>query len=323
MERSVIHIVSSSIAGAILYGGSLFVAPAAQAGTLTFGYSNGSFDASATVDPDLGQAINLFLGQSLPSSFSVSGANLGGTFTVLDDPAQFTDGDVTIDYAFLDTILGSYIDSYKASVLTGPLLPLAGLSDAQFLAALDSIFDYSLTGSGTLSNSNGGSTNFAVNYVKASKSIIIDGFDTTIASSCLNPTLTCTTTASGNFGLSVSAGGLVSVANQLGLPIPSQISTIPPAFLTGLSLPLLTNGSFNYGAKTSLLSSNPTSTTLSGNLTDGTITTTQTLASGAVNVTARNLAATNNIQSVPEPATGLVFLGAGIANIWKRRRKAA
>jgi hypothetical protein len=321
MERSVIRLLSSSIAGAIVYSGSLLLAPAAQAGTLTFGYSDGSFNASATVNPFLGQALNSLLGQSLPSSFSVSGANLGGTFTVLDDPAQFTDGDVTIDYAFLDTIFGSYIDSYKASVLTGPLLPLAGLSDAQFLAALDSIFDYSLTGSGTLSNSNGGSTPFAVQYVKADKAIVINGFDTTIASSCL--TLICTTTASGNFGLSVSAGGLVSVANQFGLPIPSQISTIPPAFLTGISLPLLTDGSFNYVATTALKSADPTGKTLSGKLTDGTITTTQTLASGAVNVTARNLAATNTVQAVPEPATGLVFLGTGIANIWKRRRKAA
>jgi hypothetical protein len=315
MERSVIRLVSNSIAGAIVYGGSLLVAPSAQAGTLTFGYSNGSFDATATGNAFIIPVINSVFGQNLPNGIAVNGSNLQGVFTVLDDPAQFQDGDITIDYAFLDTVFGSYIDSFKTS-----LPGLAGLSDAQQEAALDAIFDYSLTGTGTLSNSNGGSTNFAVNYINTSNSIVINGFDTTIATSCL--TLTCTTNASGTFGLTASPTGVIAVASQLNQPLPPQVNTILQS-LSGLgSLPLLT-GNFTYGATTSLLSANPTGTTLRGDLTDGTITTTRNFATGATSTTIRNLAVTNNIQDVPEPATGLAFLGAGIVNIWKRRHKAA
>jgi hypothetical protein len=315
MERSVIRLVSGSIAGAIVYGGSLLVAPSAEAGTLTFGYSNGSFDATATGNSFIIPVINSLFGQNLPSSIAVNGSNLQGFFTVLDDPAQFQDGDITIDYAFLDTIFGSYIDSFKTS-----LPGLAGLSDTQLEAALDAIFDYSLTGTGTLSNTNGGSTNFAVNYINASNSIVINGFDTTIATSCL--TLTCTTNASGTFGLTASPTGVITVASQLGQPLPPGGNLILQS-LSGLgSLPLLT-GNFNYGATTALLSANPTGTSLSGKLTDGTITTTRTFAAGTTSTTTRNLAATNNIQAVPEPATGLAFLGTGIAKIWQRRRKTA
>jgi hypothetical protein len=315
MERSVIHLVSSSIAGAIVYGGSLLLAPSAQAGTLTFGYSNGSFDATATGNAFIIQAVNSLFGQNLPNSIAVNGSNLQGVFTVLDDPAQFQDGDITIDYAFLDTIFGSYIDSFKTS-----LPGLAGLSDAQQEAALDAIFDYSLTGTGTLSNTNGGSTNFAVNYINTSNSIVINGFDTTIATSCL--TLICTTNASGTFGLTASPTGVIALASLLsGQPLPPQVNAILPSL--GLSSSPLLTGNFNYGVTTSLLSANPTGTTLSGDLTDGTITTTRNFASGATTISTRNLAAIDNIQDVPEPATGLALLGAGIANIWKRRRKAA
>jgi hypothetical protein len=318
MERSIVRLLRTSIAGAIVYGSFVLATPSAEAGTLTFGYSNGGFDATATGNSFLIPVINSLFGQSLPSNVAVNGSNLQGTFTVLDDPAQFQDGDINIDYAFLDTVFGSYIDRFKTS-----LPGLAGLTDAQQEAALDAIFDYSLTGTGTLSNANGGSSPFAVSYVNASNSIVINGFDTTIATSCL--TLICTTNATGTFGLTASPAGVIGVAGLLGQPLPPQLSAILPSLsgLTGLgSLPLF-EGGFTYGATTALLSANPTGTTLSGKLTDGTITTTQTLTSGATSTSIRNLAATADIQAVPESATGLACLGTGIANIWKRRRRAA
>jgi hypothetical protein len=313
MERSIVRLFRTSIAGAIVSGSCLLVAPSAQAGTLTFGYSNGNFNASATANPFILSAVNSFLGQSLPSSVSVNGSNLQGIFTVLDDPAQFQDGDITVDYAFLDAVFGSYIDSLGAS-----LPGLASLSDAQREAALDTIFDYSLTGTGTLSNANGGSTNFAVNYQNGNNSIVIDGFDTSIATSCL--TLTCSTTASGGFGLTASALGVLTVANQLSSPLPPETLLLLQN-LSGLgSFPVLT-GNFTYRATTALLSSNPSGTTLAGDLQSGTITTTRTSASGEISVTDRNLA-NSTAQQVPEPMTGLALVGSSLMTVWKRRQKA-
>jgi hypothetical protein len=313
MERSIIHRFRTSIAGAIVSGSCLLMATSAQAGTLTFGYSNGNFNASATTNLFILSAVNSFFGPSLPRSLSVSGSNLQGIFTVLDDPAQFQDGDITVDYAFLDEVFGSYIDSLGTS-----FPGLAGLSDAQREAALDTIFDYSLTGTGTLSNANGGSTNFAVNYQSGNNSIVIDGFDTSIATSCL--TLTCTTTASGGFGLTASASGVLTVATQLSSPLPPEATALLQT-LTGLSsFPILT-GNFTYGASTALLSSNPSGTTLAGDLRSGTITTTRTSATGEISVTERNLA-NSTAQQVPEPMTGLALLGSSIMTVWKRRQNA-
>ncbi|MEB3829460.1 hypothetical protein [Phormidium sp. CCY1219] len=153
------------------------IAPA-TASTLSFDY-DGTIDISA----ELSFFANQLLGENASTveqalNFSDSFA---GTFDVSDDPNQYLDGDINIEYDFFSDLTGfDWSD-----------LGITGIED---------MLDLNFSGTGSLwSETANASTDFDFAYDSAIESIVITGYDTDIVEYC--STGYCTTEASGEFDL--------------------------------------------------------------------------------------------------------------------------
>jgi len=307
---------------ALLAVGAVAISPA-TANTITFDYSgnvSGNVTASSIAEtliiPQIESLLELAPG-SIPTEYDFS-ESLSSSFTVLDDPAQFEDGDITLDASlfggFFEPIPSEYFD----------LLPpeLSGLSALittpnDGIDLLDSLFNANLTGTGNLVvDGTSQTTNFAINYLNDSNAIVIDGYNPNIVSECL--TGACTITADGTFGMSAVLSGLVDLSDSLGLGIPADISQVISFYQTfvGDELPLA-SGTFNLGLDTTPASNTTVSSTsaTSGLFTPSTTTANNLIASSAPTVSS------NNSTSVPEPGVVLSLLGISTWMLKKSVRK--
>ncbi|NER97241.1 MAG: hypothetical protein F6J86_25920, partial [Symploca sp. SIO1B1] len=141
---------------AFLAVGAIGISPVTAADTINFDYSgnvSGNVTASPVAElliiPEIKALLGLAPG-SIPTEYNFS-ESLSGSFTVLDDPAQFEDGDITIDASLFgglfEPIPSEYFD----------LLPpeLSGLSALittpnDGIDLLDSLFNANVTGTGNL-----------------------------------------------------------------------------------------------------------------------------------------------------------------------------
>ena len=281
--------------------GLMAVVAPAQAGTLTFDFE---IDTSSTVtfSPLLG---GLSLGSfgldgvTVPDSLEVTAAGVAGSFTVLDDPAQFTDGSIDLDYGWVDDVLS---DSYGAIAQT--FLGNYGLTPSQVVESADALFDIDqFTGGGVLESKDftllGNPSPFDIDYDGETNSLAINGYSTEVAESCLSTT--CLLDGNVSFGVSLVLSELVTVTGDLltnsslslgqettaAIANLQQMATIAQFFGPTVSLGSVTTG---FSAITDPVSSDPTSSELAFEVTDGLVTATATTGTEQAQIFSQSLA---------------------------------
>ena len=262
--------------------GLMAVAPA-QAGTLTFDFE---VDAASTVtfNPLLGGfslgSFDLY-GVTVPDSLGVTADDVAGSFTVLDDPAQFTDGSIDLDYGFVDDVLSS---SYGA--MAQALLGNYGLTASQVVESADALFNVDqFMGGGVLESKDftllGNPSPFNIGYDSGTNSVVIDGYSTEVAESCLSTT--CLLDGNVSFGVSLVLSELVTVTGDLlansslslgqeataAIANLQQMATIAQLFSPTVSLG---NVVTEFSAISDVGSADPVGSDLAFDVTDGLIT---------------------------------------------------
>jgi hypothetical protein len=184
---------------------SLGVATApAQAGTITFNY----YDATVATEITLNPLLNNFLQSidfpiplptnSIPLNFDLP----PGSFTLLDDPAQYTDGDITLDFPLLSQLFGISLPPEQVETF-------------------DNLFNFDFLGSGSIQSQVAGLTNFDINYDSAQNAFVINNFNPDVIEGC---TLgICQTQASGNLGLSLVLSQFVDLSDDLGIDLTDDV----------------------------------------------------------------------------------------------------
>jgi|GEM_PF-4678428 len=309
----------ATASAAFLAIGAVGTSPA-TATTTTFDYSanvSGNVTANSVAQTFIIAEIETLLGLApgtIPTEYDFS-ESFSGSFTLLDDPAQFEDGDITLDASLFGSIFEPIPSQYF------DLLPpeLSGLSDlvttpSDGIDLLDTLFNANFTGTGNLVvDGTSQTTNFAVNYLNDSNAIVIDGYDPNIVSGCL--TEACTITADGTFGMSAVLSGIVGLSDSLGLEISPEVSGLISFFqiFVGDELPLA-SGNFNLGLDTIPASSTTAPTTISS-LASFVPPPSNSIASSAPTVSS------DNSTSVPEPGVVLGLLGVSAWMLKKSARK--
>lgn len=199
--------LSIATAGAALLALGTVSAVPAEAGTLTFDYE-AEVSGSVTFNPFLVPflpTVEQYLGLPsgfIPPSVTFPPYSFTGQFTVLDDPAQYTAGDISLDSTLFSSLYGF---SYPAS-----------LADT-----LDSVFNLNFSGIGSVT-SNLGTTDFVFDYVSADNSILINQFtDVSVLDGCLVEE--CVTTAEGNFSLDLVLSGFLAETEEYEIDLPPEV----------------------------------------------------------------------------------------------------
>lgn len=339
-------LVSAGVAASAI---SVLAAVPAQASTLTFGAK-----AKASLDVSLSPLLagRTLGGMTLPDSLNVDADNVTGSFTVLDDPAQFTDGDIELGYGLVNDLLG---DSYSTALQS--LLGNFGLTTSQALQSVDDIFTITqFTGNGVLTSQApalaidpDNPSPFNIRYKGDSSSLLLEGYDTEVAESCLSAT--CRITGNVSFGVGLMLGEVVTLTSNLlansnvslssearnAIGSLQQIATMMQAFGPTLDIAQVVA---NISATTEFVEANPNGTvedlgaTVTGGLLTATATTggqqqpilSQLLADSSADVTAAADALDSGSsvttpvtsqdgsspQDVPEPSVLLSLLGVGL-----------
>ena len=269
-------------AGAALSAASLLLAAPARAGTLTFNY-----DVDSTLEVTFNPlfAGNTFSGITVPNSLTVTADDVAGSFTVLDDTAQFTDGSLEFDYSLIDeAIVGG-------DAILETLLGDYGLAAGQLLESADSLFNISqFQGGGILTSKDfslpGNPSPFNISYSNTSNTVVIDGYDTDVAESCLSTT--CLLDGNISYSVNLVLSEFVSLTSDLltsteitlsqedsaAIANLQQIATLAQIF--GPTLSLGTVAVNNFAATTDFVSADPAGTALDATVPDGVITATTT-----------------------------------------------
>jgi hypothetical protein len=151
--------IALTSATCLTVGATVVPATPATAGTLSFDYE-ASFSGDIQLNPIVSGLLDF-----PEDSFDFS-ETLSGSFTTLDDPNQFLDGDITLDSSFFSSLLGVDVNSDPD------------------LAFLNELLSMDFAGTGTL-NSDTGTTGFEFNYLNDLDAIVIDNFDTDVVNDCL------------------------------------------------------------------------------------------------------------------------------------------
>ena len=311
--------VAATVAGVVSIAlGTLETLPAV-AGTIAFdyrdGYANGTLEVDSTVSDLANNMFGIDLGIERSMNLNLNASDLTGSFSLFDDPEQFTDGDITLDYDVFSNTIG-------LSAFTDDFSSMLGDLDAGAAAAFaDSFLSLALSGTGTI-DAGDTSTNFNLNYVSDTNSIVINGFDADVVSQCL--TLTCTTTGQGGFGLGVELSVLTQLALGFGLPetFVAQITALEASGLSALSV---ASGSFNFGITTDPGAVDPDGEELYATVTGGTVSVSETFEGEEITIVERSfdeqIVTQSAPQAVPEPGLifGLLGVGAGMRGIVKRQ----
>jgi len=177
----------------------------AEAGTLTLGIS-GSGLANIGINPLL--AGQTFGNYTVPSQIDISVENVTASATVLDDPAQYLDGSITLD----SSLASAWLDNSSKAVITSYLAGI-GLTPDQALQTADDIFDITnFTGSGLLSSSTA-STDFNVIYDNTTNSLSVTDYNPNVIDDCtVGP---CELSASLSFGVSLAISEFLEFSTGL------------------------------------------------------------------------------------------------------------
>ncbi len=151
--------IALTSATCLTVGATVFPTTPATAGTLSFDYE-ASFSGDIQLNPIVSGLLDL-----PEDSFDFS-ETLSGSFTTLDDPNQFLDGDIILGSSFFSSLLGVDVNSDPD------------------LAFLNELLSMDFAGTGTL-NSDTGTTGFEFNYLRDLDAIAIDNFDTNVVNGCL------------------------------------------------------------------------------------------------------------------------------------------
>ncbi len=271
-----------AIGAALSAIGVISVAPA-EAGTLTFDFE---LDASSQVTFNSGLGGLTLEGVTIPDSLQVTADKVVGSFTVLDDPAQVTDGSLDLGSDFLDDALLS--STYNAMLES--LLGDYGLTTSEVVQSVDDLFSISqFTGDGELTSKDftlvNDTTAFDITYDDSTNAIAITGYDTDVAESCLSTTCLIDD-VNLSFDVNLVLSEFINVTNEL--LTNSSISLSPEtseaianlqqmAFFAQFLSPTLNLATVeleSFSAITSFDSSDPTGTDLDIEVTDGVITAT-------------------------------------------------
>lgn len=302
-------------AGIAISAVSLMAAVPAQASTLTF-------DVKANASLDVGLSPFLAgrtLGDiTLPNSLDIDTNDVTGSFTVLDDPAQLTDGDIELTYDVIDSLLG---DSYSTTIQS--LLGGFGLTPSQALQSADDIFTITnFTGNGVLTSQAPGligdpdnPSPFDIIYKRGVNSLLLDGFDTEVAESCLSNT--CLITGNISFGVGLVLGEFVTFTSDLLANSNVPLSSATRDAITGLQqtaadikdfTPILDIATVvaSVSATTELVGATPSGTAVGGDTPVDLST-----PGGSVDITTGVIAVADSdgTQDVPEPSIILGLLG--------------
>ncbi|MEL6246954.1 MAG: PEP-CTERM sorting domain-containing protein [Cyanobacteria bacterium J06627_15] len=202
------RLIKSAVTGLSLATGFIVVEPV-TAKTFTANYE-GSLSGSVT--SPVGSLLDLDIPTQVDFSATGSGQYRLGT-------QRFLDQELTLSLSSLEPTLASLETAYFDGLLAG--WGLGNTSD--LIAQLDTVFDYTLTGSGVLSYLTPGDADitndpFAIRYDSDLNELIIDEFD---ASSCRY--VVCQATSVANFGLMVNVDAFSTfVASLSELPLPAD-----------------------------------------------------------------------------------------------------
>ena len=180
-------------------------------------------------------------------------------FTVLNDPAQFEGGDITLDLPFLSSSFGftpttpieEVLDSFDIEIPAPvqqvlDVLQITNAEDA--VGALNDLFNFELDGTGTFTSGTQ-STNFDIEYFNDTNSIVIDDFDPDVVSLGLEGESTIA--AEGTFSVDLVLSEFIELTDSIGLDIPSNLAVgINLLQLSGVNELTLATGSFDLESST-------------------------------------------------------------------------
>jgi hypothetical protein len=215
--------------------GVLAIATPASAATLSATYT-GDIDGLISANPLLVSLGSSWLGTPLPSSIGFSATNLSGSYTL--DPARFLDGELSLE---TDDLL-AYIPASLSSYL-GDALSFLNVTPEEALVLLDDAFDYSLTGTGTVSTTSSVLTPFSISYLNSSNTVLLDSYNATAVQACLS--VSCAIDGVANFGVDLVFSGFSTILDKvLAIPtltadIKAQIAEVKQLLAFG---PFLTGG---------------------------------------------------------------------------------
>ena len=282
---------------------SLIAVTPAQAGTLTF-----NFEAFTPEEASLEVTFGSFLqgaplgSVTVPDSLQVTAEAVTGSFTILDDPAQFTDNSIDLDTGFLNDVLLSSTYSTMLESLLGDF----GLTSSQVALSADNLFDISeVSGNIDLESKDFTLPNnpsaLNITYNNSANSIEIDGYSPEVVESCLSTT--CLFDGNVSFGVNLVLGEFVTLTGDLlansSVPLTpeasaaianlQQMATVAQ-FVFGPTLDLATVEIENFSLTTNFVSADPTGSAFDAEITDGSITATATTDTGATEIFSQSLA---------------------------------
>ncbi|ESA36421.1 hypothetical protein N836_00675 [Leptolyngbya sp. Heron Island J] len=201
-------------AGATLSAAGLLVAAPAAASTLSFDFQ---LNSSTEVELSSFLAGRTFSNATVPNSLNATANDVTGSFIVLDDLTQVSDGDIELDDDFIDNLLdGSYMATVE-SILVEEL----GLTLDQTLESVDDLFTITeFSGGGVLTseaievvgNPNNPSQ-FDITYDSETNTITVDGYSNKVATSCF--WADCGITADVTYGFGLVIDEFISFTDDL------------------------------------------------------------------------------------------------------------
>ncbi|MEG3882371.1 hypothetical protein QT972_33990 [Microcoleus sp. herbarium7] len=223
--------------------------------TIRFDFA-GNISANVNFNPVVVGFVEDYFQVDLPTALTITDEPFTGTITPPNDPAQYADGDLVIDFPLVADILGinpddSFVDVLGSLGITVPsdatgIFDTLGITDVNSAVEFtDKLFNFELDGSGTFTTGVG-TTDFVFGYANGINSLIIDGFDPNIVAGGL--TGQSTIAAQGTFGVDLVLSEFVEVTNTLGIDLPSDVdSFLATAQAFGVNEIELASGSFNLG----------------------------------------------------------------------------
>lgn len=212
-------------------------------GDVNFGPVVGSW-----VTPELEELLELEPG-TIPGTYTFSQDFDGGSFPALNDPAQYQDGDITIDVPVITSLfgftpttpIGDVLELFNTDIPDNIQAALDALqiTDAQDgVDLLDSLFNVTFTDDddGTPATNNdflttgGAITGFDFNYSSEENALIIDGFNPDVVDEVFNGTSQIE--GSGTFTVSLVISEVLNLIETIREPLNFTLAPTVSSVLT-------------------------------------------------------------------------------------------